>query len=228
MSTGTWLDVPHLFEYVPIDRIADFYAREITEGIDGTGIKGRPSSSAPATRAAVTPGQERVLRAAARASMRTSAPIMTHTWAPERIGEQQADVFEYEGVDPDRVCIGHSNDTTDLGYLIGLLRRGFWLGMDRHKESGLMGPTWQERVRRAQAAVRRRMGTPHHDRPRLGLDGRTLLSGDQNGARRSEPRSLAVHRAQGAPDAEVTRHERGSDIRKLTVDNPRRYFEGRS
>ena len=30
VSTGTWLDVPHLFEYVPIDRIADFYAREIT------------------------------------------------------------------------------------------------------------------------------------------------------------------------------------------------------
>ena len=35
VSTGTWLDVPHLFEHVPIDRIADFYAREITEGIDG-------------------------------------------------------------------------------------------------------------------------------------------------------------------------------------------------
>ena len=62
VSTGTWLDVPHLFEYVPIDRIADFYVRELTEGIDDTGIKAGIIKCA-SDRGGVTQGQERVLRA---------------------------------------------------------------------------------------------------------------------------------------------------------------------
>ena len=226
VSTGTWLDVPHLFEIVPIDRIADFYAREITEGIDGTGIKAGIIKCAT-DRGGVTSGQERVLRAAARASMRTSAPIMTHTWAPERIGEQQADVFEDEGIDPDRVCIGHSNDTTDLGYLIGLLRRGYWLGMDRHKESGLMGATWQERAvvlkQLIDAGWGHRIMIAHDWDSTIGL-----FSPEGREAHDAENpdrwlfitrRVLPLLRSLGASE---------DDIRKLTVENPTAVFRGRS
>ena len=226
VSTGTWLDVPHLFEYVPIDRIADFYAREITVGIDETGIKAGIIKCA-SDRGGVTPVQERVLRAAARASMRTNAPIMTHTWAPERIGEQQADVFEDEGVDPYRVCIGHSNDTTDLGYLTGLLRRGFWLGMDRHKESGLMGPTWRERTvvlkQLIDAGWGHRIMIAHDWDSTVGLfSPEARMAHDAQNPERwlfITRKVLPMMRSLGASDA---------DIRKLTVENPRRYFEGGS
>ena len=186
VSTGTWLDVPHLFEIVPIDRIADFYTREITEGVDDTGIKAGIIKCAT-DRGGVTTGQERVLRAAARASIRTDTPIMTHTWAPERIGEQQADVFEEEGIDPDRVCIGHSNDTTDLGYLIGLLRRGVLARHGQTQEERPHGADVAGADGRAEAAHRRGMGPPDHDRARLGLDGGTLFAGGQEGPGRSEP-----------------------------------------
>ena len=224
VSTGTWLDVPHLFDNVPIDRIADFYSREITEGIEDTGIKAGIIKCAT-DRGGVTPGQERVLRAAARASMRTNAPIMTHTWAPERIGEQQADVFEDEDIDPDRVCIGHSNDTTDLGYLIGLLRRGFWLGMDRHKESGLMGPTWRERA----VVLKQLFDAGWGHRIMIAHDwdsSEGLFSPEDRAALDAQNpdrwlfiirRVLPLMRSLGASE---------DDIRKLTVENPRRYFEG--
>ncbi len=226
VSTGTWLDVPHLFDNVPIDRIADFYAREITEGINGTGIKAGIIKCA-SDRGGVTSGQERVLRAAARASMRTSTPIMTHTWAPERIGEQQADVFEDEGVEPDRVCIGHSNDTTDLGYLTGLLRRGFWLGMDRHRESGLMGPTWRERAvvlkQLIDAEWGHRIMIAHDWHSTMGL-----FSPEARTAQDEEnpDRWLFITRQLLPMLSSLGASE--DDIRKLTIENPRRYFEGRS
>ena len=76
----------------------------------------------------VTPEGEIILRAAARAQKATGVPISTHTWAPERVGEQQVAVFEDEGVDLNKVYIGHSNDTDDTDYLIGLLEKGVWIG----------------------------------------------------------------------------------------------------
>ena len=83
----------------------------------------------------VTKEGEIILRAAARAAKQTGVRISTHTYAPERVGEQQVAIFEDEGFDLNRVYIGHSNDTTDLEYLLGLVKRGVWLGLDRHQTS---------------------------------------------------------------------------------------------
>jgi phosphotriesterase-related protein len=43
----------------------------------------------------------------------------------------QQEVFAEEGVDLSRVVIGHSGDSSDLGYLEELLSRGSMIGMDR-------------------------------------------------------------------------------------------------
>jgi phosphotriesterase-related protein len=67
----------------------------------------------------------RVLRAAARASKATGVPIETHSNSRLRGGIKQAEVFEAEGVSPARVSIGHSDDTDDMDYLIGLAKRGY-------------------------------------------------------------------------------------------------------
>ena len=44
----------------------------------------------------------------------------------------------------DRICIGHSADTTDVDYLDFLLQQGVYLSLDRYPGGG-GSPTWQER-----------------------------------------------------------------------------------
>ena len=95
VCTGTWLDIPRLFWGVDPDRIAKLYVREIEEGIEGTGIKAGIIKVANDAGGVTTEG-ETVLRAAARALNHTSVPIITHTWAGERIGDQQVRIFQDE------------------------------------------------------------------------------------------------------------------------------------
>ena len=152
ICTGTWLEVPRSFWGVDPDLIAGLYTREIEDGIEGTGIKAGFIKVANDA-GGVTPQEETVLRAAARAQKRTGVPILTHSWAPERIGEQQIDLFEDEGVDMNRVSIGHSSDTTDLGYLTGLLRKGVWLGMDRNPRDIPGTATSRQRIETVKALI---------------------------------------------------------------------------
>ena len=84
-------------------------------------------------RGGITEAQEVILRAAARACNQTGTRISTHTWSPDRVGDQQVRILEEEGVDLNLVYVGHSNDDTDLDYLLGLLRKGVWLGLDRYR-----------------------------------------------------------------------------------------------
>lgn len=95
----------------------------------------------------ITAPQENVLPAAARAQKTAGVPISTDTWSPERIGEAQVRVLEEEGVDLDRVYIGHSNDDTDLECLLGLLNKSVWLGLDRYPGGFRPGaPDWEQRT----------------------------------------------------------------------------------
>jgi phosphotriesterase-related protein len=75
--------------------------------------------------------EERILEAAARTHAATGVPILTHSLARVRMGEQQAAVLERSGVDPGRVVIGHTDDATDIDYPLGLLDRGYLVGFDR-------------------------------------------------------------------------------------------------
>ena len=111
------------------DQIAELYIREIEHGIDDTGIKAGVIKAAGVS-GALTPAEEKGFRAAARASKTTGVPIETHTNPGQRGGETQAAILEAEGVSPARVSLGHSDDTTDVPYLIGLAKRGCTIGID--------------------------------------------------------------------------------------------------
>ena len=120
--------------------------KEIEQGIENTGIKAGIIKVA-SDRGGVTQPQEVVLRAAAQAHLATGIPISTHTWSPDKVGAQQVSILEEEGVDLNRVYIGHSNDDTDMDYLLGLLRKGVWLGLDRYPGGRVPGtPNWEERT----------------------------------------------------------------------------------
>lgn len=138
-ATGlyTYDDVPMFFRFRGPGRLVDgpellteFFIRDITEGIADTGVKAAILKCAT-DRPGLTEGVERVLRSVARAHRETGVPISTHTHALTQRGLDQQEVFREEGVDLERVVIGHSGDTTDLGYLRQLMDAGSYIGMDR-------------------------------------------------------------------------------------------------
>ena len=158
-----------------IEELTQFFIREIRVGIEGTNIKAGVIKVANDMEG-ITPFGENLLRAAARASKSTGTPISTHTFALDRIGEKQADIFEQEQVSPSMVCLGHSDDTTDIGYLTGLARRGYYVGMDRLRGGSPLAPgasppdrpraTLDERL----ASIKRLIDSGFGDRVMLGTD----------------------------------------------------------
>ncbi|MCO1657070.1 phosphotriesterase-related protein [Pseudonocardia sp. S2-4] len=139
VATGlyTYDDVPMFFRFRGPGKLIDgpellteFFVRDLTEGIADTGVRAAILKCAT-DRSGMTPGVERVLRAVAHAHRETGAPISTHTDAGTRRGLEQRAVFREEGVDLERVVIGHCGDSTDLAYLRELMEAGSYIGMDR-------------------------------------------------------------------------------------------------
>ena len=143
VATGcyTYDDVPFFFHHrgpalsaafgseVP-DPMVELFVRDVTDGIAGTGVRAaflKCAIDAPG----LTPGVERVMRAVAKAHERTGVPITVHTHPGSQSGLVVQRVFGEEGVDPGRVVLGHSGDTTDADHLSALADAGFLLGMDR-------------------------------------------------------------------------------------------------
>jgi phosphotriesterase-related protein len=110
--------------------LVDLFVRDIEEGIEGTDIRAgvvKCCTDEPG----VTPDIERLIRAVARAHLKTDVPIMTHTHAKSKRGLDQQRILAEEGVDLTRVLIGHSNETSDLEYLTAMMDAGSYLGFDR-------------------------------------------------------------------------------------------------
>ncbi|MFC1993198.1 phosphotriesterase [Chloroflexota bacterium] len=129
--TGWWVDVPRFFAGISADQLAEVFTREVEQGISGTNIKAGILKSA-SDMAGLTPETEVVLRAVARAHHKTGVPIMLHSYSPGRVGQEQLAVLKEESVGLRRVKLDHSNDTTDVEYLIWILEQGCYLGMDRY------------------------------------------------------------------------------------------------
>lgn len=114
---------PPDLDRTPTEALADVIVADLTEG--GAGIIGEIGVD----RDVVTAVEERVLRAAGRASVRTGAPVTTHA-SMYPVGLAQLDILAEEGVDPARVVVGHADTYLDPGYHRALLRRGAWLQFD--------------------------------------------------------------------------------------------------
>ena len=144
VATGcyTYDDVPFFFHHrgpalnaitgaeVP-DPMVDMFVGDIEDGIAGTGVKAALLKCAIDAHG-LTPGVDRVMRAVARAHQRTGTPITVHTHPGSHTAlEVKRVLCDEEGVDPRRVVLGHSGDTTDVDHLTELAEAGFVLGMDR-------------------------------------------------------------------------------------------------
>lgn len=143
VATGIWRDVPRSFWERDLDEIGDIFVHEIEVGIEDTGIKAGAIKVANDAEG-VTPEGERILRGAARACKRTGTPISTHHWAPKEVGRRQVEIFQQEGAPMDRICIGHSADSTDADYIEDLLKAGVYISMDRYPGTPPR-PNWEQR-----------------------------------------------------------------------------------
>jgi phosphotriesterase-related protein len=134
VATGiyTFDEVPLYFWRRPPEAMTELFVRDITEGIAGTGVEAGMLKCAVDAKG-LTPGVEQVLRAIARAHTQTSGtPVTIHTHAAGQHGPAILDVLRQEGVDLDRVVLGHSGDATGHpDYLESMARAGLTLGMDR-------------------------------------------------------------------------------------------------
>ena len=224
-ATGTWRDIPRAFWEADPDDVAALYVREIEEGIEGTGIRAGIIKVANDAEG-VSPEGEVILRAAARASRATGAPISTHSWAPGRVGELQIAVLADEGMEMSAVYIGHSNDTQDMDYLTGLGRAGVWIGMDRTPGAPIReAPSAEERTLTLGALIDAGLA----DRLMVGHDWSIHIGTAGERTRRmyaehNPDRFLYITRRQLPRLRELGVSER--DIRRITVDNPRRFFGG--
>jgi phosphotriesterase-related protein len=127
--TETWCPMHPLARVMDVDMLEDLFVREITEGMGGTTIRaGRLKLATSEGR--ITPKEEQILRAGARAHRRTGCPIITHT--TNGLGLEQLDLFESEGLSPEEVIIGHIGFEPDpLDYSERLFRRGANVSFDR-------------------------------------------------------------------------------------------------
>jgi phosphotriesterase-related protein len=127
----TYDHLPHFFDFRDADAIAELFVHDIEQGIQGTDVKAAFIKCA-ADEPGVTENIEKIHRAAARASLRTGAPIMAHSRPASNTGPRQVEILLEEGVAPEKIQIAHTGDSDDLDYIERVLDTGVYIGLDRY------------------------------------------------------------------------------------------------
>lgn len=110
-------------------QMTERYIADATTGIGGgpvrAGIFGEQATSLDA----ITPHEEKCLRAAARAQRETGLALTTHT-THGTMALEQLEILGQEGADLERVVIGHMDTRADFGYVREVARTGVHLAFD--------------------------------------------------------------------------------------------------
>lgn len=131
IAASAYYDTPiEYLESRSIDQLADELVREVTEGFDGTDIKagiiGEIHTTWP-----LKSFEEKQLRAAARAQVRTGAPLSIHPSCWDKEALTLIDIAESEGVNPQRIMICHLDHVMDYEYHKAVASRGVYVEYDR-------------------------------------------------------------------------------------------------
>ncbi len=110
--------------------LAEEIINEIEVGIDGTSVRAGHIGEIGARYNWLSAIEERVLRASARAQVKTGLGLTTHSTAGIG-GLEQLDVLEQEGVDLRRVTVAHSGLFPRTEYHEAIARRGASVSFDR-------------------------------------------------------------------------------------------------
>ncbi|MBH74419.1 MAG: hypothetical protein CL896_01320 [Dehalococcoidia bacterium] len=120
----------HRLYRMKTDEIAEELVRDITEGFKGTDVKAGIIGEIGAHFTWISPWEERIFRAVARAQKKTGLTVTTHAldWP---VGLDQMDLLQEEGVDPRRIIVGHCQSWPYYDYHAEIARRGGFVQFDR-------------------------------------------------------------------------------------------------
>jgi 5-phospho-D-xylono-1,4-lactonase len=159
----------HWGELLAPEELAELFVAEVEEGIDAHDLNGPVVRRTPHRAGVVkvagsldgpSPRDRRVFEAAAIATARTGAPLLTHCEAGTG-GLAQLELLEELGVPLDRVILSHTDKVVDRGYHRELLGAGAYLVYDQ----GIRSPEDTARL------VRWMVADGHGGRLLLGTDG---------------------------------------------------------
>lgn len=110
------------------DELVKRCVRDVTVGIDGTGIKAGVVKGGTGYNT-FTERDRKLLRIAARVHLETGVPIITHTEAGT-MGLEQVEYLASLGVRPDRICLSHMDRNPDFWLHKKIAETGAYLGYD--------------------------------------------------------------------------------------------------
>jgi phosphotriesterase-related protein len=195
-----------------VDDLADELAAEIEQGVGETGVRPGIIGEIGTDKPWVSPAEERVHRAAARAARRSGLAVTTHGVLSD-VGLAQLRILEEEGLDPGRVVIGHADSYPVLDHYLAIIDRGANIEFD------FLGMPWPAEHHGEDRTVERLLELlerGHVDRILLSQD---VCNDSQlhrlggNGYTYLTDTFLPRLRGQGVSDA---------DIETMTVTNPKR------
>lgn len=83
----------------------------------------------------ISPFNEKLLRASAKAQLNLNLPIVMHTNARNKNGIKALEIILSEGVKPQAVTVSHLSDTDDIEYIKYITECGCYIGLDRLYEN---------------------------------------------------------------------------------------------
>jgi phosphotriesterase-related protein len=130
VPTGNYREpwIPHWVREASEAELEERFYRDLAVGVGDTGVKAAWIKIS-AGDDGITPLEEAILRAAARAASRTGAVIGSHT-IKGRVVMDQLDIIEAEGYRADRFISIHSQAETDFGLNLAVAERGAWIEYD--------------------------------------------------------------------------------------------------
>ena len=130
-ATGFYTEIsyPPFVRQGSIEQIANHFVKELTQGIDDTGIRAGVIGEIGTSEGAITDNEKKVFQASAMAQERCGAPIFTHTyWGT--LGLEQIALLGELGADLSRVAIGHIDSQLDFDYHQAIADSGAYLAYD--------------------------------------------------------------------------------------------------
>lgn len=173
-STGffheSWCPIHPIAAALDVLGLTDLFVREITEGMGSTMVRAGLIKVATG-KDRISPKERDILRAAARASLATGCPIITHQTGG--LGLEQLDVFAAEGLRAERVIISHVGQGPDpVAPALALVERGATISVDQISYPGFPDDAFV-------AVVAAAVHANHRDRVVLGHDALVISSGPE-------------------------------------------------
>lgn len=127
---------------VPTNDLAEMLIGEIVDGVASSGIRPGFIGEIGTERGALSPANERVFRAAARAHLRTGCPILTHTTHWGELALEQLDLLAEEGVAAENVVVSHLGDRRGIEWWLPIAARGAYMSIDNLAEIAGYAPLY--------------------------------------------------------------------------------------